>query len=83
MAKKTKDVIKGIPVELLHVDEDSGEVCIGDECFMIKVAPETNAITFEYNPESQVCSLKTKRVAKKFMRQIFEEKPKVKFRRVS
>lgn len=73
--------IRGIPVELLSLDDETGEVCIGDDCFQIKIEQD-GAITFEYNPEAQSCSLKTKAIAKKFLKQIIEGKTKIRFRKI-
>lgn len=78
--KERKTEIKGLPVELIKVDEETGELCVGDECFMVKYEPRENTIAIEFNPNSQTCSPLMRRVSKMFLKQITESKPKVKFR---
>jgi len=79
---ETIDEIKGIPVELISFDEETGEICIGDECFNIQYNPETSTVVVEINPESQSCSRLMRTVAKRFLKQIAEGRPKVKFREI-
>jgi hypothetical protein len=77
-----KKVIKGIPVELISFDDETGEICVGDDCFKIRYDPQKNEVAVEIDPDSQSCSILMRKVAKKFIQQVVEEKPKVKFRKV-
>jgi len=72
--------VKGVPIEMVRVDEETGEICIGDECLLVRLGKE-NLIQIEYNPDSQKCSIGTRQIIKKFMREMLEDghKAKVKF----
>jgi len=71
-------IIKGMPVELIGDDK----ICIGNECLQITVDNETNEWSIEYDPDSDRCDRRMKKVAKLFLKQVTEGKPKIKFRRV-
>lgn len=71
--------ILGIPVELVKVDEKTGELCVGEACFMVRVDPERNEIAIEVDPEAPCSPLMTK-VAKMFLKQFLENRPKIKIR---
>jgi hypothetical protein len=79
-ASGKKAVVKGIPVELIEFDEDTGEICIGDDCFRVLYEPKRNQVAIEVDPQSQTCNPKMRRAAKKFLKSVIDGRPKVKVR---
>jgi len=61
-------------VEFMQLDEETGELCIGDACFMVRIHPETNQVTLEMNEDAEVCSLQTRRLAKKVLQNVMADK---------
>jgi hypothetical protein len=79
LPQDTEAEIKGIPVEFIKVDEKTGELCVGEDCFKVKYEPIENTIAIEIDPEAPCSPLMTK-VAKQFLKQIVEGRPKFKIR---
>ena len=77
--QETKTEIKGIPVEFIKVNEETGELCVGDECFKVKYEPVENTIAIEINPDAPCNPLMTK-LAKLFLKRFVEGRPKIKVR---
>ncbi len=72
--REAEGEIKSIPIELIKVDEKTGELCIGDKCFMIKYEPQGNEVVIEIDSDAKVCSPLMRKVAKKFLKQITENR---------
>ena len=79
LPEKAEAEIRGIPVEFIKVDEKTGELCVGEDCFKVKVDPKGNEIAIEVDPEAPCSPLMTK-VAKMFLKQFLENRPKIKIR---
>jgi len=61
-------------VEFMQLDEETGELCIGDDCFMVRIDPKTNQFTVEMNEGAESCSLHSRRLAKKVIENIMADK---------
>jgi hypothetical protein len=77
--KKEKAEIKGVPAEFIHLDEETGELCVGDDCFKVKYSPSENEIAIEVDP-SAPCNPRMQKLAKMFLKKFSEGRPKVKIR---
>lgn len=77
--KKTQTEIKGIPVEYIKIDEETGELCVGDECFKVKYEPKENTIAIEVDP-SAACNPHMKKFAKMFLKRFVQERAQIKIR---
>lgn len=77
--KKTQTEIKGIPVEYIKIDEETGELCVGDECFKVKYEPKENTIAIEVDPGAS-CNPHMKNFAKMFLKRFVEGRARMKIR---
>lgn len=77
--KEQKAEIKGMPAEFIKIDEKTGELCVGPECFMVKYEPNENVIAIELDPNAP-CDPLMEKVAKMFLKKIVEGRPKFKVR---
>ena len=53
MAKKTKKTDDVAPAETMRIDPKTGELCIGDECFSVRINTDSNAITLDMDESSE------------------------------
>jgi hypothetical protein len=68
--------------EFYRVDEASGELCIGDQCFMVKINEETGEFVVEMDPNATECNIVSKRLAKAVLKSMLDEDaPMVRFRK--
>jgi len=65
-------------VEFMRLDKETGELCIGDACFMVRINPETNEVVLEMDPNSEVCDVRTRKLAKTVMENIMKRDKGVK-----
>ena len=77
--KEEKAEIKGIPAEYIRIDEETGELCVGDDCFKVKYNPSENEIAIEIDPNAP-CNPRMQQLAKLFLKKFVEGRPKVKLR---
>lgn len=69
--------IKGIPADLIQVDENTGELCVGDDCFRVKAS--RSEIAVEVNPAAK-CNSQVRDFAKTFLQLFVENNPTIKIR---
>lgn len=77
--QETKTEIKGIPVEFIKINEETGELCVGDECFKVKYEPVENTIAIEVDLNAP-CNPAMKKLATMFLKRIVEGRAKIKVR---
>ena len=53
MAKKIKTTDDVAPAEMMRIDPNTGELCIGDECFSVRINTESNAITVDMDESAE------------------------------
>lgn len=77
--EKTQTEIKGIPAEFIKIDDETGELCVGEECFKVKYEPKENTIAIEVDP-SAPCNPLMKKFAIMFLRRFVEGRARIKVR---
>jgi hypothetical protein len=79
--KKEEAEIKGVPIEFIKINEETGELCVGDDCFKVKYDPRDNVIAIEIDPNAP-CNPRMQKLAKKFLKKFVEGRPSVKIREI-
>jgi hypothetical protein len=79
--KKEETEIKGVPIEFIKIDEETGELCVGDDCFKVKYDPRDNVIAIEIDTNAP-CNPRMQKLAKMFLKKFVEGRPKVKIREI-
>jgi|TARA_B100000315_G_scaffold236228_1_gene251842 hypothetical protein len=51
MAKKSET--DATPAGVMRIDPETGELCIGDECFSVRINTESNAITVDMDESAE------------------------------
>ena len=83
MSETISGEVKGIPIEMVRYDEETGEICIGDECLTIRLGSKENEVVIEYDPNSQKCNMNTRRIIGKFLQGIIAGKPKIRVKKIT
>jgi hypothetical protein len=47
----------------VKIDEKTGEICIGPECFQTRYDPKANVISFNINPNAESCDTEMRKAA--------------------
>jgi hypothetical protein len=56
MAKKTTKTelnTDAVPDKLMRIDPKTGELCIGDDCFSVRIDTESNAVTLDMDESAE------------------------------
>jgi hypothetical protein len=51
MKKKTET--DAIPSDLMRIDPKTGELCVGDDCFTVRMDPKSNVITLDMDDKAE------------------------------
>jgi hypothetical protein len=80
--KKSKVEAVAEESEFYRIDEETGELCIGDQCFMVKINEETGDFAVEMDPNVEECNIVSRRLAKAVLKSMIQdEAPVVRFRK--
>jgi hypothetical protein len=51
--KPTKSETDATPADVMRIDPKTGELCIGDACFTVRIDAESNAITVDMDDSAE------------------------------
>ena len=51
MAKKSET--DAVPADMMRIDPETGELCVGDDCFTVRIDAESNAITVDMDESAE------------------------------
>jgi len=51
MAKKSET--DATPAGVMRIDPETGELCVGDDCFTVRIDAESNAVTLDMDESAE------------------------------
>lgn len=50
---RKKSETDAVPADMMRIDPETGELCIGDDCFSVRIDTESNAVTLDMDESAE------------------------------